>query len=142
MLDEAFTLFKAAAEGGDVSAFNNLGFFYDEGIGTPVDKDLARRWYRKAAAAGDFAGAANLAQFYLQHGNLRQARRWLTKLVARGDGDAALELARLRLIHPTSTARTAAAALLRQTLRLKSTTPASREEAKILLDQLNAYRHA
>ncbi|KAJ3361640.1 hypothetical protein GGF32_007108 [Allomyces javanicus] len=51
--DQAFEWMKRAAESGLVKAFFALGYFYEEGIGTPGDPKLALEWYQRALAKGD-----------------------------------------------------------------------------------------
>lgn len=132
-LKRAFALFRKAAQGGDLSCFSNLGFFYDEGLGTAVDKEAAGYWYRKAAMRKDFSGANNLAIWHLERGNHRRGRYWLRRLVQWGDGDAALHLAELDLKKPGAAARKRASAYLREALQAPHTTLAAKEQARALL---------
>lgn len=45
--------FKIAAEAGHAEAQFNLGFSYENGIGVPINVNLARYWYGKAAEQGN-----------------------------------------------------------------------------------------
>ncbi len=51
-LKSAFDLFQRSASQGDASSQNNLGYFYDEGIGVSSDKERAIFWFTKAAQNG------------------------------------------------------------------------------------------
>jgi TPR repeat protein len=62
--DAAFAAIKPLAEQGVPRAEVILGFFYERGIGTPVDEALAVEWYHKAADHGQPAGLHNLAYSY------------------------------------------------------------------------------
>ena len=44
--------YRKAAEQGNASAQNNLGWMLDNGAGVPEDDAAAVRWYRKARRAG------------------------------------------------------------------------------------------
>jgi uncharacterized protein len=46
-------LYEKAAVAGEPNAMRNLGNLYQNGNGIPQDKLTARKWYEKAAAAGD-----------------------------------------------------------------------------------------
>ena len=59
-----------AAESGNVSAQDRLGRCYEQGIGVPVNKEEAIRWYEKAAAQGGMIG--------------KNAKRSLKKLTKKG----------------------------------------------------------
>ena len=48
-LTQAFIWTKRAAEHGDWDAQCNLAEFYEEGVGTGADPELAKYWYQQAA---------------------------------------------------------------------------------------------
>eukprot|EP00929_Paragymnodinium_shiwhaense_P086342 TRINITY_DN46866_c0_g1_i1.p1 TRINITY_DN46866_c0_g1~~TRINITY_DN46866_c0_g1_i1.p1 ORF type:complete len:443 (-),score=86.63 TRINITY_DN46866_c0_g1_i1:179-1507(-) len=52
-VEEARALLLKAAEGGELSAMNNLAMFLYKGIGGPVDQDGAVEWSRRAVAAAE-----------------------------------------------------------------------------------------
>ena len=52
----AVTWYTLAAEKGDVSAQDSLGWMYDKGVGVPQNDKTAVMWYRLAAKQG-YAGA-------------------------------------------------------------------------------------
>ena len=138
-LAQAFDLFRRAAKMGDAAAAGNLGYFYDEGMGTERDEEMALYWYKKASRAGDFAATMNLAKFYERKNDLKKAKYWLCKLVRRGDGDAMLELARIYLSRPQKRYKKAVS-LLEQALEQSSMTEASREVAQKMLDEIRSGR--
>jgi len=89
---EAFKLFCKAAMQNDDSAQNNLGYFYDNGIGTKKDEDKALYWYKKAFRNGNIAAINNIATIYRDRGNNRRAFFWYKKAVDAGDKDALVEI--------------------------------------------------
>ena len=46
--EEQFEITKSAAEMGNVGSMINLANFYEQGIGTPVDKEAAKNWRDRA----------------------------------------------------------------------------------------------
>jgi len=68
----ALTLLTEAAQAGDMTAQNNLGVIYAQGIGVPVDKALAEKWFRQAANQGAPDALRNLET--LRDGRDRTAR--------------------------------------------------------------------
>lgn len=87
-LPRAFQLFQSCVDQGDTGALMNLGYFYDEGLGTPASKYQARIWYRKARHAGDFVAANNLAILFREREAHHSAFHWFRKAALGGDGDA------------------------------------------------------
>ena len=53
--------FEALAHAGNVAAMNNLGVLHEAGLGVPVSKVEALKWYRKAADSGVPLAKHNLA---------------------------------------------------------------------------------
>ncbi len=51
--------YRRAAEQGNASAQNNLGFMYDNGQGVPQDYIRAHMWFNLAAAQGNELGREN-----------------------------------------------------------------------------------
>lgn len=51
--EEAFGLFRKAAEGGLPEAMRELSFAYEDGMGTPPDRKLSVKWLCDGAEAGD-----------------------------------------------------------------------------------------
>ncbi len=130
---EALQLFTQAAQLGSASAKHNVGYFYDEGIGTKKDFGRALSWYKKAWRTDRQSGTCiNIAKLYESKKQMRLAIAWLRKAVAESDGDAALELAKLYLRRKASRHREKAEALLRSVAKGRSTEDARREALKLL----------
>jgi TPR repeat protein len=62
--DLAFKLSKKLAEKGIPNAINRLGFCYNNGIGTCINKQKAFETYKKAADLGNSTGISNLGWCY------------------------------------------------------------------------------
>ena len=88
----AFRLYKRGVEKGDKSCELNLGYCYDNGIGTHKDKKKAMQHYINCMNRGDSAGANNVAILFLENGDMEKAEKYLRFAVALGDMDAALKL--------------------------------------------------
>jgi TPR repeat protein len=88
----ALSLFQECALLGDSGAQLDLGYFYDTGVGIPVDKKKAYCWYHKAYSSGHFSGASNIAILCKEQGSAKKALWWFRKAATMGDGDAFLEL--------------------------------------------------
>ncbi len=61
---EALTVFKSLAENGDAEAQNEVGAFFERGLGTEKDLVKAFDWYQKSAAQGFTRAFFNLAVLY------------------------------------------------------------------------------
>ncbi|MDR2442880.1 MAG: sel1 repeat family protein [Deltaproteobacteria bacterium] len=55
-LDLALMWFKKGEQSGSVECFFELAQIYDQGLGVPIDQNLAGHYYQKSAEAGDFRG--------------------------------------------------------------------------------------
>lgn len=126
-------LLQRAAERGDSTAANSLGYAYDVGKGIGRDKALALKWYRRAVRIGDIAAATNIATIYRDQGNLRLAHQWLLRAANMGDGDAAVT-AGYGYLYGIGVRRDLAAArrILRRAVRatnISNISPYGREEA-------------
>ncbi len=91
-LARAATLYREAAESGDLAAQNNLGEFHETGRGVPRDTAVAIQWYRRSAEQGFGPAQFNLARL-LAFGmgterDTSQARDWATKAQAQGIAQA------------------------------------------------------
>jgi len=91
-LSRAATLYRVAAETGDLAAQNNLGEFHETGRGVPRDTAIAIQWYRRSAEQGFGPAQFNLARLLaFGMGTERdtvQARDWATKAQAQGIAQA------------------------------------------------------
>ena len=57
--------YRKAAENGDPEAMANLGYMYQEGLGTPQNYSKAISWFRKAADKGSAKAMLSLGFVYL-----------------------------------------------------------------------------
>jgi TPR repeat protein len=115
----------------------DLGYFYDEGVGTRQDKIKAMFWYKRAYRRGSSAAASNIAILYRERNQARQVFHWFRRAAALGDGDAQVDLAKLFLDGKgvRRSALKAKAALL-AALASDLITEAAREEAAVLLSEI------
>ena len=61
---KSFTLLEKAASQNDDIAQNSMGFFYELGIGVPVDLNKAFEWYQKSAKQGYDKAILNVGRCY------------------------------------------------------------------------------
>lgn len=84
----AFKLWLPLAEGGDVSAQNNIGYMYRRGEGMPQNSEKAASWWRKAAEAGNADAQNNLGNCYADGVGVKQswedANEWYVKSAKQG----------------------------------------------------------
>ncbi len=135
-LRRAFDLFQRAAELGDASSQNNLGYFFDEGIGVNANKEKAKFWYTKAMKNGEISSYSNLAKLQIDDGDFAVARDLLGKAISLGDGDAALELAKLYLDGSLQDENGEAKKYLKLALQSDSVTHSAVENARSLLAKI------
>jgi TPR repeat protein len=129
----ALELFLQAAQLGNASAQHNVGYFYDEGIGTKKNHGRALAWYKKAWRSDRQTGTCiNIAKLYESNGQERLAVAWWKKAVARRDGDAALDLAKYYLQSGGMRDVRKAEALLKLVGTTRATEAARREATKLL----------
>ena len=81
----AVAIWQPFAAAGDADAMFNLGQAYKLGRAVPVDKVLARDWYRKAAVKNHLPAQANLGILLFQAGEKPEAARWLKAAADRGE---------------------------------------------------------
>ena len=90
--EEAYKLFRAAAEQGHVPSMCSVGVCYDSGEGVAEDKAAAARWLRKAIEQGYARAQAVLGACYNKGDGVAkdagEARKWYQKAAAHGDEDA------------------------------------------------------
>ena len=93
---KAFELFTMAAENGNASAMNNLGYMYDIGRGVTQDFARAFEWHTKAAENGDANAMHTLGLMYNNGVGVTQdyerAIEWYTKAAEKGNADAMYNL--------------------------------------------------
>ena len=73
------------AAAGDADAMFNMGQAYKLGRSVPLDKAIARDWYRKAATKGHLPAQANLGILLFQAGEKAEAAQWLKSAADRGE---------------------------------------------------------
>lgn len=87
---------QRAAESGVLEAVFLMGTAYDEGLGKPVDHELAAAWHRRAAERGHVLGAHNIGNQYSEGRGVAedpgQAVAWWTRAAERGDAITQLRL--------------------------------------------------
>jgi hypothetical protein len=76
---------KPFAEAGDADAMFNMGQAYKLGRAVPMDKAIARDWYRQAATKGHLPAQANLGILLFQAGEKAEAAQWLKTAADRGE---------------------------------------------------------
>lgn len=133
-LKRAFRLFQTQAKAGQDHAQLNLGYFYDQGLGTRVNKVKAMQWYLRAYRKGEAAAASNIATLYRDKGKPRQALAWYLRAAQLKDGDAMLDAAKY-FIAGVGARRNLVVArrLLKRAVAGTCITEAGREEARVWL---------
>jgi TPR repeat protein len=131
-LRSAFRLFLAAAESGNPLAFETVGYFYSEGVGTKADSEAALYWYKRAHRRGSTIAANNIGVIYRDRNDLRCALLWFRRAVRRGDGEANLNIAKIYLRHK----HMEKAACYLDQARKTASTEGGKEEARLLLRRL------
>jgi len=81
----AFRLILAAAKLGDPYGQQNLGYFYDVGIGVKPNRAAAMHWYMRAYRQGDCCSANNIGTIYRDEGDSTRALEWFERAVDLGD---------------------------------------------------------
>lgn len=84
---KALDLYLQSAEKDNYKAQNNVGQFFEHGIGTEIDLEKAREYYRLSAQSDKSKGypEENLGLLELRCGNKDEALRWLQKAVDKGN---------------------------------------------------------
>ena len=72
----ALMLLVRSARQGNAKAMNMIGQYREFGWTAPINIPSAIRWYRRAADRGCFRGAAHLARFLLDRGEVGDAVSW------------------------------------------------------------------
>jgi hypothetical protein len=83
--DDAVKMWTGFAEQGDADAMFNIGQAYKLGRGVPLDKLVARDWYRRAAVKGHLPAQANLGILLFQATEKGEAVRWLKAAADKGE---------------------------------------------------------
>lgn len=98
----ALRIWTPLAQAGIARAQNNIGACFAEGLGVPRNLELALKWLRLAAEAGDPVGERNYAAFHMQGLNgsdpdYRTAAEYYRRAAEKGDAPAQDMLSRLLL---------------------------------------------
>ncbi len=103
-LKKAFDFLLQGALLGHSGCQNNLGVFYECGLGTRKNFKKAIYWYKKAVKEDSSTSSMNnLANLYKKRKNIRQAKYWYQRAIKAGDkGGAPLELAKVYLSQKKS----------------------------------------
>jgi len=91
----AVAAFRKAADKGSTSAMVELGVMYAAGSGVPKDDAQARKYFERAAAAGNARGATNLMTLSGSAGNASdpaEARAMLAKAADANSAEAQFQL--------------------------------------------------
>jgi len=137
-VNDAFLLFRFAAENGDESCQINLGYFYDEGIGTRKNKTKAMYWYLKAYRRGESAAATNIGILYREKKKNALAVQWFRRAIALKDDDALYELGNhYRLGLGVRKSRGSAVQCYKRILNSKNVTEFTKEQAIQALNELD-----
>lgn len=139
---EAAAVLKRAAEMGIHEVYNNLGVFYEKGIGVRRDTSKALRFYKLAITAErDTGSMMNIATLYRTAGNMNRARYWLMKAIECGYSDASVELAKMYASsarRPARPLRLRIIRLLKRAIDSQNVTEEGREEARRLIDEFQS----
>jgi TPR repeat protein len=133
-LELALRLFMKAAKAGDVGAEQNLGYFYDRGLGVRRNRARALHWYMRAYRHGYASAATNIGTVWRDSGEPRRALSWFRRAVKMGDDDANLEIAKYYLKHSRNPAK--AIPFLEDVCRSSKVSESSLEEARTLLKEM------
>jgi uncharacterized protein len=88
-LPEAVAAFRKAADKGSTSAMVELGVMYAAGTGVPKDASQARKYFERAAAAGNARGASNLVTLSGSTGDASDPAQARALLAKAADGNSA-----------------------------------------------------
>jgi TPR repeat protein len=94
-LGVALRLFLQGARRKDASCQQNVGYFYDEGVGVAPNLRKAEWWYAKSARGGSSSGAYNLGLLHTGKKRFALAKKWFKTALKLGDTDARLRITEL-----------------------------------------------
>lgn len=130
-LDQALSLFKAAAEAGEAGALLNVGYFYQNGLGVRRNSRTALHWYKRAYQRGDGSAANNIGTIWRDKNQPRRALLWFKRATELGNDSSNLEIAKyyLQIDHDPQ----AAVAFLKRVRESKNVSEADVDAAEQLL---------
>jgi len=129
----ALRLYISAAAAGDIGALLNVGYFYDQGIGTRRNQATAMYWYKRAWRHRHPAAANNLGTIWRDRGQVLHALTWFHKAAKLGYEGANLEIAKHYILNQDPRK---AIACLNRVIRSSRVSEADVEEAKSLLARI------
>jgi TPR repeat protein len=136
---KAFQLFREAVKQGDSYSILNLGYCYDEGIGTKKNKRKALFWYKQAAKNGDLSAYINIGIHYETIGNFNKAKTWYLNALKKGEDSSALNLAKLGIQNKINLTLDEIYEYLQIVIKSNWVCEIEEEEAYELLKQLDDF---
>jgi TPR repeat protein len=133
-----FLTMLKALEMGSMDSYCSLGYFFDHGIGTPVDHKKALELYKKSYSKGAARGisACNIGLTYRDiYHNIDRAELWLRRSLDAGSPEAGVELAKLYIFNCRKPRKKKAVELLKTAIAVDEALIIEdvKEEAKKLL---------
>ena len=126
---KAFLLLRKLVDQKYVHAIHNLGYFYDEGIGTKKNVPQALGLYKRAWAIDRQTDSGiNIAKAYAALDRPDLQLRWLRKLLRFRDSDVALEYLKLMRGSARTSTIQRCIALCNEALSWSNATPSTKEE--------------
>ncbi|MFL9924504.1 tetratricopeptide repeat protein [Herbaspirillum lusitanum] len=77
---QALSWYGQAAQTGHAKSLNLIGRYYEEGIVVQADRNIAFKYYRASAEAGDFRGQYSYACMLAERGRIDEAMRWMARV--------------------------------------------------------------
>ena len=121
--ENAFPLFREAADQGDAEAQYYLGLMYAEGLGVEQSYEKAAEWFQQSADQ-EFAKAQRNLGYLYENGygvekSAVKAVEWYLKAIAQGDSEAEKNLRRLEeFVSAAADALKPAAEMMTETVRV------------------------
>ena len=94
--DQVFLLYLSAAQKGEPSAEERVGWHFESGTGVPIDRRKAIDWYKKASAHGSTRATYRTAKCYEILGDTKLYELWLERAASLKSTSALVELADIR----------------------------------------------
>jgi len=90
-----FKYFEERALKNDISSIIFLGNIYSGGINVDKDKDIAHKWYEKAALLGNSGSQLRMGEYFLLKKDYKEALFWFNKAATLGNKVAYIKMARI-----------------------------------------------
>lgn len=91
----AVSVYTSAAEEGNATAINNLGWLYHRGLGVEADLEKAKEYYLRAADVGHTRAMVNLGNIGEESKDFKEAYRWYKRAYMLGDPQGEFNYANL-----------------------------------------------